>query len=70
MLEKDPLTVARTLQEIGNIHLFQGNTEEMMNVFVEAARIYQSSSISPDNVVVENQLYAIDLSCPRAAPAA
>ena len=70
MLEKDPLTVARTLQEIGNIQLYKGNTEEMMNVFVEAARIYQSSSMSPDNVIVESYLYAIDLSCPRAAPAA
>jgi len=71
MLEKDPLAVARTLQEIGNIHLCQGNnTEEMMNVFVEAARIYQSSPISPDNVIDGNHLYATDLSCPREAPAA
>lgn len=70
MLKSDPLTVARTLQEIGNIHLYLGNTHEMMEAFIEAARIYQESSMDLNSVMVSKHLYAIGLSCPKAAAAA
>jgi len=70
MLENDPITVARTLTEIGNIHLSKGQTFPMMEAFSEAARIYQASSMSPNNVFVSKHLYSFDLSCPRGAPAA
>ena len=68
--ENDPLTVAKTLTEIGNIYLSRGQTALMMEAFNEAARIYQSSSLSPQDVAVSTRLYAIDLVCPRGAPAA
>jgi tetratricopeptide (TPR) repeat protein len=70
MLETEPLTVARTLQEIGNINLEIGNIHEMMNAFIEAARIYEKLSMNFDNLIVTNRLYALALSYPRAAPAA
>lgn len=70
MMTVEPLTIARTLQEIGNIHLCRGNTAAMMDAFVEAARIYQESSVSPYDLIVAKHLYALDLSCPRGAPAA
>jgi tetratricopeptide (TPR) repeat protein len=70
MEDNDLLTVARTLTEIGNIHLSRGQRVEMMNAFNEAARIYQCCSMSPRDVAVATNLYAIDLVCPRGAPAA
>jgi len=70
MQDNDPLTMARTLTEIGNINLAQGSTVPMMEAFNEAARIYQAHSMSPSNVTVSKHLYAIDLACPRGAPAA
>ena len=70
MRDNEPLTIARTLTEIGNIHLSRGQRTLMMEAFNEAARIYQSSSMSPHHVAVARRLYAIDLVCPRGAPAA
>lgn len=70
MFKDDPLAVARALQEIGNIYLEIGNIREMMNAFIQAARIYKKSSLTYGNLIVTNRLYALDLSCPRAAPAA
>ena len=67
---EDPATVARTLNEIGNIHLVRGDVIPMMEAFNEAARIFRRSGLSPNSVMVSGQLYAFDISCPSAAPAA
>jgi tetratricopeptide (TPR) repeat protein len=67
----DPATMARTLCEIGNIHLAEGNVAEMMDAFNEASRLYRSAGLSPHNIVISGQhAYAIDFSFPEAAPAA
>ena len=68
--ESDPATIARTLNEIGNIHLSRGDVIPMMEAFNEASRIYRSAGLSAHNVNVSGQLYAFDISCPEAAPAA
>jgi tetratricopeptide (TPR) repeat protein len=68
--ESDPATIARTLNEIGNIHLTRGDVIPMMEAFNEASRIYRSAGLSANNVTVSGQLYAFDISCPEAAPAA
>jgi tetratricopeptide (TPR) repeat protein len=70
-LEKeDPAVVARTLNEIGNIHLAKGNVIPMMKAFVEAARIFRAAGLSLQSVSVDGQLYRFSLSCPTVAPAA
>ena len=67
----DPATMARTLCEMGNIHLAEGNVAEMMDAFNEASRLYRSAGLSPHNIVISGQhAYAIDFSFPEAAPAA
>lgn len=66
----DPATMARTLTEIGNIHLAQGDVVPMMDAFNEASRLYRSAGLSPHNVVVSGHLYALEFSFPEAAPAA
>jgi tetratricopeptide (TPR) repeat protein len=66
----DRSTVARTLNEIGNLYLARGEVVHMMAAFNEAARIYRSYGISPNNLVVSGQLCALKISCPDAAPAA
>eukprot|EP00567_Pseudictyota_dubia_P013146 CAMPEP_0197438564 /NCGR_PEP_ID=MMETSP1175-20131217/5519_1 /TAXON_ID=1003142 /ORGANISM="Triceratium dubium, Strain CCMP147" /LENGTH=1029 /DNA_ID=CAMNT_0042968315 /DNA_START=540 /DNA_END=3629 /DNA_ORIENTATION=- len=68
--EDDPATLARTLNEIGNIQLARGEVIPMMEAFNEAARIYRRAGLSPNNLIVSGQLYAFDISCPEAAPAA
>jgi tetratricopeptide (TPR) repeat protein len=68
--QEDPATVARTLNEIGNIHLARGDVIPMMEAFNEAARIFRRTGLSPQSVAVSGQLYAFDVSCPSAAPAA
>ena len=70
MGESDPATIARTLNEIGNIYLSRGDVIPMMEAFNEASRIYRSAGLSANNVTVSGQLYAFDISCPEAAPAA
>ena len=70
MAEEDPITIARTLTEIGNIHLSKGETSLMMETFVEAGRIYQSSSLGPDNVIVEGHQYPFEVVFPKTASAA
>ena len=68
--QEDPATVARTLNEIGNIHLARGDVIPMMEAFNEAARIFRRAGLSPQSVAVSGQLYAFGISCPSAAPAA
>jgi tetratricopeptide (TPR) repeat protein len=68
--QEDPATVARTLNEIGNIQLARGDVIPMMEAFNEAARIFSHAGLSPNSVAVSGQLYAFDVSCPSAAPAA
>jgi tetratricopeptide (TPR) repeat protein len=68
--KEDPPSVARTLNEIGNIHLARDDVIPMMDAFNEAARIFRGAGLSPHSVVVSGQLYAFDVSCPSAAPAA
>ena len=70
ILPDDPATVARTLNEIGNIHLARGDVIPMMEAFNEAARIFRDSGLSANSLSVSGQLYAFDISCPEAAPAA
>ncbi|KAL3805648.1 hypothetical protein HJC23_005892 [Cyclotella cryptica] len=66
----DPATMARTLTEIGNIHLAQGDVVPMMDAFNEASRLFRAAGLSPHNVVVSGHLYALEFSFPEAAPAA
>ncbi|KAL7472768.1 hypothetical protein ACHAXS_013163 [Conticribra weissflogii] len=66
----DPAAMARTLNEIGNIHLARGDVVPMMDAFNEASRLYRTAGLSPNNVVVSGHLYALEFSCPEAAPAA
>jgi hypothetical protein len=68
--KEDPAAVARTLNEIGNIHLARGDVVPMMEAFEEAARIFRSAGLSPQSVSVSGQLYHFGISCPSAAPAA
>jgi tetratricopeptide (TPR) repeat protein len=68
--QEDPATVARTLNEIGNIYLSKGDVIPMMEAFNEAARIFQHAGLSPQSVTVSGQLYAFGISVPAAAPAA
>ena len=70
MAIEDPLAIARTLTEIGNILLTQSNTGEAMQAFVEAARIYQSSSLSTNSVNVHGHQYGLDATFADTAPAA
>lgn len=62
--------MARALNEIGNIHLARGEVVPMMEAFNEASRLYRAAGLSPNNVVVSGHLYALEFSCPEAAPAA
>lgn len=66
----DYAAMARALNEIGNIHLALGNVVEMMEAFNEASRLYRTAGLSSHNVVVSEHLYALEISCPEAAPAA
>lgn len=67
----DPAAMARTLTEIGNIHLANGDVVPMMDAFNEASRLYRSAGLSPQNIVISGQhAYATDFSFPEAAPAA
>ena len=66
----DYAAMARALNEIGNIHLALENVVEMMEAFNEASRLYRTAGLSSHNVVVSEHLYALEISCPEAAPAA
>jgi len=66
----DPAAMARALNEIGNLHLARGDVVPMMQAFNEASRLYRTAGLSPNNVIVSGALYALEVSCPAAAPAA
>lgn len=66
----DHAAMARALNEIGNIHLARGDVVPMMAALNEASRLYRQAGLSPTNVVVSGHLYALEFSCPEAAPAA
>ena len=66
----DPAAIARTLNEIGNIHLARGDVVLMMEAFEEASRIFRQAGLSPQSVAVSGALYHFGITCPNAAPAA
>jgi|EP00956_Cyclotella_meneghiniana_P042567 tetratricopeptide (TPR) repeat protein len=67
----DIAAMARTLTEIGNIHLTNNDVVPMMDAFNEASRLYRIAGLSPQNIVISGQhAYAIEFSFPEAAPAA
>jgi len=80
--EKDIIALARTCNEIGNLHLTKGNTAAMMDAFARSARYYRdvanaseantlTTTTGTDDVVVHNHLYGLHYwSLPGAAPAA
>ena len=68
--QEDPAAIARTLNEIGNIHLARGDVVPMMEAFVEASRVFRQTGLSPQSVAVSGELYHFGITCPNAAPAA
>lgn len=67
----DQASMARTLNEIGNIYLARGDTRSMMEALNEASRMYRNIGLNPNNVVVNgSHLFALDIALPEAAPAA
>jgi len=68
--DPDHAAMARALNEIGNIHLSRGDVVPMMAAFNEASRMYRAAGLNPSNVAVSGHLYALEVSCPGAAPAA
>lgn len=67
----DQASMARTLNEIGNIYLARGDTRSMMEALNEASRMYRQAGLNPNNVVVNGgHLFALDFALPEAAPAA
>jgi len=70
-LGNDDPSVARTLNDIGNIHLQKNDVVPMMEAFVEALRIYKRAGLSVNNlIVVGHKLYAFGIEYPEASPAA
>lgn len=69
--DAEPKTIARILNEIGNIHITLGNLEKMMNAFIGAARSLQEAGLfHPDSLSLPGQLYAFGAACPDSAAAA
>ena len=67
----DQASIARTLNEIGNIHLSRGDTASMMEALNEASRLYRQAGLNPNNVVVnDEQIFVTDFPFPEGAPAA
>ena len=67
----DQASMARTLNEIGNIYLARGDAGSMMEAFNEASRLYRRAGLNPNNVVVNGgHLFPLDFPLPEAAPAA
>ncbi len=67
----DQASIARTLNEIGNIHLLRGDTASMMEALNEASRLYRQAGLNPGNVVVnDEQSFVMDFPFPEGAPAA
>ncbi|KAL7444050.1 hypothetical protein ACHAXM_009265 [Skeletonema potamos] len=63
------LSIARGLNEIGNIYLALGDAAAMMEALNEASRLYRQAGMNANNVIV-NPLFVIELPLPEGAPAA
>lgn len=78
--DAEPKTIARILNEIGNVHLAAGSTElrssrsgvaEAMDAFVDAARVLKEAGLyQHDSLTLPDQLYAFAAACPSSASAA
>jgi tetratricopeptide (TPR) repeat protein len=68
--QEDPAALARTINEIGNIHFARGDVVPMMEAFVEASRICRQAGLSSEGVTVSGELYHFGITCPNAAPVA
>ncbi len=67
----DQASIARTLNEIGNIHRSRGDIASMMEALNEASRLYRQAGLNTNNVVLnDEQIYVIDFSLPTGAAAA
>jgi tetratricopeptide (TPR) repeat protein len=67
----DHPTCARTLNEIGNIHLQLGNIEAVMECYEEALRIYRKAGVSDEHLVIYGRrLWRFEVVQPAAAGAA
>ena len=65
---KDHPTCARTLNEMGNIHLQLGNIDDVMKCYSEALRIYKKAELNDDQLVIYGQsLWRFDVVQPKAA---
>ena len=67
---RDHQTCARTLNEMGNIHLQLGNIDEVMNCYSEALRIYDDTGDDRELVIYGQALWQFELVQPAAAPMA
>lgn len=67
----DQASIARTLNEIGNIHRSRGDIASMMEALNEASRLYRQAGLNTNNVVLnDEQICVMDFSLPTGAPAA
>ena len=67
----DQASIARALNEIGNIHRSRGDTASMMEALNEASRLYRQAGLNANNVVVnDEQISVVDFPMPTGAPAA
>jgi tetratricopeptide (TPR) repeat protein len=72
LLNADPVQMADTLNEIGNIHLAFGNLVAMMEAFNDAKRIYRNAGLNPDSQIVSESTIrnGFEITCMGSAPAA
>uniref|UniRef100_A0A7R9WPL8 Kinesin light chain n=1 Tax=Craspedostauros australis TaxID=1486917 RepID=A0A7R9WPL8_9STRA len=67
----DPAVMARTLNEIGNIHMSRGEVGKMMEAFSDSARLFEKAGQSiAESIAVPDKLYAFENTCPLASAAA
>jgi len=56
------IAVARTLREIGTVHMRRGTIAEMMSAFAEGVRLYRDAGISDDvSAILYRNLDVYDL---------
>ncbi len=65
----DPASMARTLNEIGNVYMAQGHVDEMMDAYIESARLFRRAGLSIYSVHVSPalKLYAAGFHLSAAA---
>jgi tetratricopeptide (TPR) repeat protein len=69
--DADPATIARILNEIASLYLAEGDTQRMMETYIEAARVLQGAGLPPfDSLSLPDQLYGFGITCPSSAPSA